>query len=240
MSWRRYWEGETSVYVSTRHREAHYAALAGEVAALVQRDDAHVLDYGSGEALSAGIVAARCGKLYLLDAAPRVREGLARRLAATRHVSVLAPEDIERIPDHSLDLVVLNSLLQYLTPAERDGVLAALRRKLRHSGELIVADVIPRALGPLQDASALLRFAARDGFLIGALTGLVRTCFSSYRKTRAELGLAKYDCAEMLAILARAGFSAARAPRNLGHNQHRLAFVARPIREPATILAAAE
>ena len=30
MSWRRYWEGETSVYVSTRHREAHYAALAGE------------------------------------------------------------------------------------------------------------------------------------------------------------------------------------------------------------------
>lgn len=242
IGWRQYWEGETSVYVNRRHKLAHYSALAGEVAALVRRGDAHVLDYGSGEALAAGTIAARCGKLYLLDAAPRVRDTLIGRFGQTRQVVVLSPEEIERIPDHSLDLVILNSLLQYLLAAERDAVLAVIRRKLRGTGELLVADVIPRGLGPIQDASELLRFAARDGFLIGAVTGLVRTCFSSYRKTRAELGLAQYDRDEMIAILARAGFSATPAPRNLGHNQHRLAFLARPAAAPADapLLAAAE
>lgn len=242
MSWRRYWEGETPVYVNERHKLAHYRLIAGDLASLVRRSDAHVLDYGSGEALFAAEIAARCGRLYLLDGAARVRDGLRHRLGHFRKVAVLSPEEIESIPDGSLDLAVLNSILQYLGPEERDRVLAVLRRKLRASGELVVADIIPRKVGPVRDASALLRFAARSGFLPGAAAGLVRTYFSSYRTARAAYGLAHYDAGEMIAILARAGFSARPVERNLGHNPNRLAFVARPAAATSyvPVLAAAE
>ncbi len=242
MSWRRYWEGETPVYVNGRHKLAHYRLIANDLVSLVRRSDAHVLDYGSGEALFAADIAESCGKLYLLDGAARVRDGLRYRLGQSRKVAVLSPEDIESIPDASLDLAVLNSILQYLGPEERDRVLAVIRRKLRASGELIVADVIPRHIGPVQDASALLGFAARSGFLPGAAAGLVRTYFSSYRTARAAYGLARYDAGEMIEILVSAGFSARPAPRNLGHNPHRLAFVGRPVATVSDIpvLAAAE
>lgn len=232
MSWRRYWESDAPVYVSRRHKLAHYRGIAEDIAGLIRHPDARVLDYGSGEALFAGEIAKRCGKLYLLDGAERVRKGLAARIGAlpeatARRIAVLAPEEIDSVADRSLDLVLINSLVQYLSAYERDRVLAAVRRKLKPSGELVIADVIPREAGAASDAKALIGFAAREGFLTAALGGLVRTYFSDYRKTRAELGLARYDAAEMIEILAQAGFRGWRAGRNIGHNPGRLAFVAR-------------
>lgn len=216
------------MYVSQRHKIAHYRGVAEDMQALIHGADAHVLDYGSGEALFAEDVAARCSRLYLLDGAERVRRGLSTRLGHTDKLVVLSPEEIENIPDQSLDLAVMNSLLQYLSPEERDRVLAVLRRKLKPAGELVVADVIPRQLGALPDARALITFAARERFMVAALMGLVRTYFSSYRTTRAQLGLARYDAPEMLSVLARAGFSARRAASNVGHNPFRMTFVAQP------------
>ncbi len=89
--------------------------------------------------------------------------------------------------------------------------------------------MVPPGLSPLVDAKALLSFAWQGGFLKSALLGLGRTAFSDYRKIRDEIGLAQYGEAEMLEILDEAGFSAERSARNLGHNQARMTFVARPL-----------
>ena len=70
----------------------------------------------------------------------------------------------------------------------------------------------------------MLAFGWQGGFLLPALGGLVRTVFSDYRKIRAELGLTHYEEAEMLALLEKAGFTARRLEKNLGHNQARMAF----------------
>ena len=80
----------------------------------------------------------------------------------------------------------------------------------------------------MADAKALLSFAWTGGFLKAAVAGLVRTALSDYRKVRDELGFAQYDEAEMLEILSEAGFAAERRARNFGHNQARMAFIARP------------
>lgn len=228
ISWRQYWESDTSVYVSARHRNVHYALLADQLRAFLRSPDAHVLDYGCGEALLAGELAEACRRLDLLDGAERVRGRLAERFCGNPRIHVLAPEDLESdIGDGSLDLVILNSVLQYLGPAERDEALARLARKLAPGGELVVADVIPPGVGPAQDALALLRFAAANGFLLAAVSGLAKALFSRYRTVRSALGLARYDQSEMLAILDRAGLTAARQPHNLGHNDARMAFLAR-------------
>lgn len=226
MSWRDYWNSDTPIYVSDRHKAVHYARIAADIMPHIPSPTAHVLDYGCGEALASGRLARACGQLYLSDGASLVRERLQRQFGKVPNITVLAPEETDRIGDGTLDLIVVNSLLQYLKRSELDAVLAMCRRKLKPDGRLLVADVIPGEVGPLTDALALLRLAATHGFLLAALLGLVRTALSDYRRTRAALGLSFYSEAEMLAILDAAGFTARRHHPNLGHNQARMAFVA--------------
>ena len=227
MTWRDYWNGDSPIYVSDRHKQVHYRRIAEDIAGFLTTGRERVLDYGSGEALSADIVAARAGHLYLSDGAETVRRRIAERFGGLGNLTVLAPEDIGRIEPGSIDLVVVNSLLQYLSRGELAALLPVLRDTLRLDGRLLIADVIPPAVGPLTDASALLRFAARDGFLVAAVAGLVRTAFSDYRRKRAELGLTVYTEAEFLAALTAAGLEGARHRPNLGHNDARMAFLAR-------------
>ncbi len=102
-------------------------------------------------------------------------------------------------------------------------------RLLRPGGLFILGDVIPPDVSAATDAMALLRFAAANGFFIAALAGLARTVvLTDYWRLRSDLGLARYDEAAMLARLDAAGFSAERAPINIGHNQARMTFLARP------------
>jgi hypothetical protein len=68
------------------------------------------------------------------------------------------------------------------------------------------------------DASALLRFAGANGFLIAAVAGLARTLMSDYRRLRTRLGLTQYEEAAMLEDLKVAGFGAQRADKNIGHD----------------------
>ena len=54
MNWREFWNGTHSIYVNERHRALHYDRIAKDIASLVPSADACVLDYGCGEAESAG------------------------------------------------------------------------------------------------------------------------------------------------------------------------------------------
>lgn len=225
-SWREFWDRDTPIYVNARHKARHYAGLAEEIAALVPHPGAVVLDHGCGEALSADLVAESCGRLLLCDASPRQRDALGQRFAASPTIAILSPDDVAALPAASLDLVVANSLAQYLTVSELDACLRDWRRLLKPGGRLVLADVIPPQLGAVADATALLAFARREGFLVAAAIGLVRTLLSDYRALRRTLGLARSDEAAMLARLRETGFRAERMPRNLGHNQGRMAFSA--------------
>lgn len=229
MSWRDFWDQDTPIYVSERHKVLHYSRIASDIATLIPSPDAAVLDYGCGEALSADRVAARCGRLYLCDAAGTVRERLRARFGDEPRIAVLSPEEAEDLPDGSIDLIVANSVIQYLGLGELRVLVALARVKLKPAGGLILADVIPPDTSPVTDASALLSFAWKGGFFGAAVAGLARTALSEYRKLRDELGLAQYDETEMSEILGEAGFSAERLPRNIGHNQARMTFRGRPL-----------
>ncbi len=227
-AWQAFWNGPHAIYVNARHKDVHYRAIAQAIAALVPSKDARVLDYGSGEALHADRVAAVAEELILCEGAERVREGLAVRFAGHPKIRVVAPAQLAGLPEHALDLIVLHSVAQYLTPDETEALLAQFRRLLKASGTLIVSDVIPRHVPAATDALALLRFAARNGFFCAALSGLVRTRLSDYWRLRTRVGFTRYTAAAMKETLAAAGFTAERAPTNIGHNQARMAFFAKP------------
>jgi ubiquinone/menaquinone biosynthesis C-methylase UbiE len=225
MNWRDYWNQDTPIYSGERHKLLHYKLVAKDIVGLVPSPDAVVLDYGCGEALFADQVAVKCAKLYLSDAAPFVRERLQAKFSGNERIAILAPEEIADLADASLDLVVVNSLLQYLSLDELRGLLKLWRSKLTSGGRLVIADVIPPDVNPVTDAKALLSFAWHGGFMKSALVGLARTAFSEYRKIREEIGLAQYSEDEMIDIMQDAGFTPERATRNLGHNQARMTFI---------------
>jgi SAM-dependent methyltransferase len=227
-SWVEFYNSPHSIYVSERHKDVHYRDIATQIAAFVPGQHARVLDYGCGETLHADMVAAVAGELVLCDAAPRVRDALATRFAGVANIRVVAPEDVAQSADHAFDLIVANSLVQYLSRDELTALLALWRRLLAPGGVLIVADVIPPEVGVASDAIALLRYAAANGFLVAALLGLVRTAVSPYRRLSATLAKSRYAEAELLGILRGAGFTAERMARNMEHNPARMTFRARP------------
>lgn len=222
--WISYWDSDHPIYVNARHFDVHYSNIADDIIRLLPSKQARVLDYGCGEALHAGRIAAACTSLYLCEAAPNVRVRLKERFGKDANIAVVTPQDVEAMEPQSLDLIVANSLLQYLKREELVKLLKVWRRLLAPGGALIVADVIGPKQSAIADALSLLRFAAANGFLTAAFIGLVKTTLSDYRKLRVQLGLTTYSEEEMLALLSEAGYDAARLKPNLGHNQGRMAF----------------
>jgi SAM-dependent methyltransferase len=224
-SWVEYWDSDHPIYVNARHMALHYRAVARDIATLVPDEEARVLDYGCGEALSADIVARACRRLTLCDAAPTIRDKLAGRFAENRKIIIASPEDVAALGAGSMDLVVLHSVAQYIPKPDFARLVHELAGKLASGGRIVVGDVIPPENSAITDAKALLTFGAEGGFLLAAGWGLVRAALSDYRKLRETLGLTTYTEIEMLSVIEGAGLTARRQEHNPGHNQARMAFM---------------
>ncbi len=225
--WIDYYDSTHTIYASKLHRDLHFQLIARDIIGYISSPDAVVLDYACGEALSAAKVADACGMLYLAEPAPGVRGRLIARFAPNTRIRVRSLEDLRKMTEKSVDLVIMNSVVQYMTSEELDSAFATIRRLLKPGGRLILGDVLRPEVGMASDVMALLRFAAHHGFLRDALIGLVSTALSDYRQLRSRVGLQRYSEADMIAKLAQAGFTASRAHFNIGHNPWRMTFVAR-------------
>ncbi|MHC1946718.1 methyltransferase domain-containing protein [Bradyrhizobium sp. UFLA06-06] len=224
--WIDYYDSTHTIYASRLHRDLHFQIIANDIIGYIASPDAVVLDYACGEALSAAKVANACAQLYLAEPAPGVRGRLVARFAPDTRIRVRSLDDLKHMDADSIDLVVMNSVAQYMTPRELDSAFDVIHRVLKPSGRFVLGDILRPEVGMARDVVALLRFAATHGFLRDALVGLASTALSDYRQLRTRIGLQRYREDEMIAKLGAAGFSAARAPRNIGHNPWRMTFVA--------------
>jgi ubiquinone/menaquinone biosynthesis C-methylase UbiE len=233
--WIDYYDSTHTIYASRRHRDLHFQLIAKDMIDYISTPDAVVLDYACGEALYAARVAEACGKLILAEPAPGVRGRLIARFAPNMKIRVRSLDDLRKMEEKSIDLVVMNSVVQYMTPGELDSALAVMRRLLKPGGRLVLGDILRPEVGMIRDVIALLRFALTHGFFRDALIGLVSTALSDYRQLRSRVGLQRYSETEMVKKLAAGGFTGSRAHFNIGHNPWRMTFVARhafPMQRP--------
>lgn len=228
MTWVEYWDGATTIYVNARHKSVHYERIARDLVAYLPGPNTRVVDYGCGDALSAHLVADACAHLFLCESAENTRRRLAERYVGRSDIAIISVEQFEALARASVDMIVANSVIQYLSPSAFARFLAVSRDKLSPGGQLLLADVIPHDIGVIQDATELMKFAAANGFLLAAGAGLVRSFFSNYRQVRQQLGLLQFDEAEILSLLDQAGFVARRRTPNIGHNPRRMSFTATP------------
>jgi SAM-dependent methyltransferase len=224
--WIDYYDSTHTIYASKLHRDLHFQVIAQDIIGYIASPDAVVLDYACGEALSAAKVADACAQLYLAEPAPGVRGRLIARFAPNARIRVRSLDDLRKMDENSVDLVVMNSVAQYMTSEELDSAFDVIHHLLKPTGRFVLGDILRPEVGMIRDVLALLRFAVAHGFLRDALIGLVSTALSDYRQLRSKVGLQRYGEDEMIAKLGAAGFTATRAPRNIGHNPWRMTFVA--------------
>jgi len=217
------------IYVNARHRDVHYRTIAEDIRRFVPSATAHVLDYGCGEATSADLIAAACGQLVLAEAAPNVRASLTMRYAGHPKIAVITAEQAATLPKASFDLIVMHSVAQYLSAKDLERLLAMFRTLLKPNGLLVLGDIVPLHFAAPAAALALLRFGAANGFFWAAVRGLLRIFVSDYLRLKKTVGLSHYSGNAMRETLNRAGFAPERAARNIGHNQRRMTFLARPV-----------
>ena len=227
--WLQFWARPHSIYVNERHLQVHSERVVADVAAaLGRKPGGRILDFGCGDALGAGELARRTeAEVFLYDAVRSVRERVAVRHRATPGVTVIDATQWEVLAPASFEAIAMVSVAQYLTRAELAALLQRFRTLLRPDGVLLVADVIPPGSGTVADIGALLRPAARYGFLPAALFGLLKLFFSDYRRIRAKCGLTCYESADFKRLGAQSGFAVVRLPANIGFNRRRTSFLCR-------------
>src|SRR5215468_7489910 len=190
--WIDYYDSTHTIYASKRHRDLHFELVARDIIGYVTSPDQVVLDYACGEALSASKVAEACGQLILAEPAPGVRGRLIARFAPNTKIRVRSLDDLRKMDEKSVDLAVMNSVAQYMTPEELDSAFAVIRRLLKPGGRLVLGDILRPEVGMGRDVLALLKFAKSHGFLKDALYGLASTALSDYRQLRSRIGLQRY------------------------------------------------
>ena len=227
--WADFWSGDHPIYANERHATVHYRRIAADLTALLKdRVKPVVLDWGCGDAFGAPAIAQSCGELLLYDAVAAVQKRTAGRFAGVKGIRVLDDEAWRSLPAGSVDVIVMNSVAQYLGQAEFGAVLDGFRQRLRQDGVVYLADIIPPDAGMLPDIASLLATGARHGFFLAACLGLARTWFSRYRQIRTRAGFSTYSEGGIREWAGKHGFSAERLPANVGFNQQRMTFCLRP------------
>ena len=123
----------------------------------------------------------------------------------------------------------MHSVAQYLSGAELERLLGVFRRLVKPDRHCSSSATSCRRTWPRRRRRwRCCASAPANGFFWAAVGGLLRIFVSDYLRLKKTVGLSHYTEAAMLEKLKAAGFAAQRAQRNIGHNQRRMTFLARP------------
>jgi SAM-dependent methyltransferase len=228
-SWIDYWNKPDRNFVSELHKRAHYEHIFSNVLPFLPRGSGGaMLDWGCGEAFAAEWMAAECAQVYLYDPAELIQARLAERYRNSQRIVVIDEEGLTRLPSACLDLILINSVIQYLSRAALIAALSNLRRLLKPGGRVLIGDVIAPGSALWQHVVVFLSFAYRKGFLGSAMLGLVRNFRpSSYGSLQRGHGISKYTEGQFLALLGECGLVGERLPKNIAVSSIRSSYVSR-------------
>jgi SAM-dependent methyltransferase len=227
-SWLDFWNAPNAIYVSRRHQDAHYAKVLSGIGRFMPAGGAAVvLDWGCGDALAADDLAQPCRTLLLYDRADSTRRRLLSHYADRPKIRVLDDAQLDAVPPASVDLIVVNSVVQYLDRRQFTDALCLFHRLLKSDGKLLLGDIIAPDTPLVGHVTTFLRFAWQNGFFIAAIIGLARNFVSPYRKLRRDAGYACYTDMQMLGLLDDNGFAGERLASNIAVSQLRSSYLAR-------------
>jgi SAM-dependent methyltransferase len=178
--------------------------------AIPLNDSMRVLDYGCGYGAVTRLLAPAVQKIDYWDAAESMRD------VATRALADLV--NVECWDGHSgqVDLIVVNSVVQYMNVAELSERLGQWRELLVPGGRLLLSDLIPTTHRGWKDVVSLLSFSLRRGYFLTALKCTLAER-RRYDRTAAVAPLFHVDVRWLEKTAANVGYALQWLPKNLTH-----------------------
>lgn len=222
-TWRDFWNSQNSVYVSPRYKQAHFAKVISDLLQLLpSRRPLTLLDWGCGEALGAPQLVESDIDVLLFDPVPLPLEQVRQKFLQEKRIKVLTEGALTLLEEGSVDVVFINSVLQYMSQEEFQATLPMFKKLLAKNGVLLIGDIVPANALITDDVLSLLKIGVRYNFLFDVLAGLLRTFFSDYSSVRRKNGFTTYTEEGIIQMFARAGFCAERLRPNIGLTPHRM------------------
>jgi cyclopropane fatty-acyl-phospholipid synthase-like methyltransferase len=184
-----------------------------------------LLDFGCGFGHVACELATLVPEVYVWDASEQVRHRASRRLAAFPNVRwvQLGPDDpLSTLGD--LDLILVHSVVQYMSLAELRQWFVRWRDMLVPGGQLVLSDVPTPESSFVHELAALVRFSAKGGFLLRSILNAVIEV-RSYRKVRRRHPLLLLSHDTIRAEADAAGFEVRFLSSNLTYRTRRISAV---------------
>ncbi len=224
-AWDAYWAALPCRHVLFTTEARHYVDRLADVVPLTP--SVRVLDFGCGVGLAAALLAARVGSVTAWDRSAAMRRLAARHLRGIGNAELRDPAGEDGAALDRWDLVLVNSVLQYMRPVQAAEWLPRWRAWLAPAGRLVVSDVVTDGGGRgerFREAIDVLVFHARHGGLRRAAYERLSDVVRYWRAARAA-PLTRFDRDTLTRIAAAAGLRAEILPRNLTCRPRRLAAV---------------
>jgi SAM-dependent methyltransferase len=220
--WNAYWR-RLACHVTSCAEAALYVERLARV--LPPLSDARVLDFGGGFGVAAGLLAPRVRTIVLWDASAAMRHHAAARLVPTPNARV-----VDDFPEGAtFDLVLVNSVVQYLPTDDRRAWLARWRSVLAPTGAVVLSDVPRGERGErLRDLVEILAFHSLQGRLATLLRERVGDVIAYHRAARAR-PLTTLTPEALRGEAATAGFAVRMLEGSLTCRRRRLAAVLHPM-----------
>ena len=166
--WESYWEGLNDRQQLFREQSDEYIRNLDSTLGLDSR--ARVLDFGCGFGYVAELLAPRVGELFLWDSSANMRRRARLNVAGHQNIRFLDLSDSKPLSGElQFELILVNSVVQYMTFDEFSAWLLRWRNMLAPGGRIVVSDLIPPDYPAIWDIVDLLRLSARRGFLVRAI-----------------------------------------------------------------------
>jgi cyclopropane fatty-acyl-phospholipid synthase-like methyltransferase len=225
-AWSAFWEEAAHLRIHRVEADDHLERLCREVPL---RPTDRVLDFGCGFGHVAALLATVVASVGYWDAAEQMRTATAATTAALEDRVV--PVDLSGPPPDgaagSFDLVLANSVVQYMSADELAGWLPRWRALLAPGGRIVLSDLPRPGASDVAELVGMVRFAARRGFLVQA----VREAASEarrYSSSRSRTTLRRWAPEEFARFAAGLGMGTSVLPANLTHRAGRFTVLLTP------------
>jgi SAM-dependent methyltransferase len=213
--WQSYWEGLSGAQRLFREQAQEYVRSLDSAIVLDRR--ARVLDFGCGFGFVAEALACKVGELFIWDSSANMSRFSRHLVRGHQNIRFLDLSDAETAPCNlHFDLILVNSVVQYMTFDEFSAWLVRWPTMLAPGGRIVISDLISPAHNSISDLIDILRFSVRRGLSGNRIVWAFRK-LGRYRRVRGTCPLGRIGVEELSQRGKAAGLTMTRLPANLTH-----------------------
>ena len=160
----------------------------------------------------------RVQKICLFDKSKVSADILRKRFDGFQNVNIL--DDVVEV-NESVSLIIINSVIQYMSKNEVESMLSNLRKISNLKTKLIISDILPSGYTKSSDAIYLLKTSMKNGFFLKFVTDMIASILYSPKLSLKTSSLQIYNEDELKQILLKHGYDSIRMERNFTYSTHR-------------------